>query len=385
MVKQNKYKKTNPKWQLRVGLRLSPEGPIVAHEDVKDSDLSDHYSEVWREGCLRKGYMNVSLQDLAFHLEPIIENVSDDQVCKGFIIETTNPGYYQIRKGFSIYSLNLVALRAARRLIQGKILKQGDQFHYNIFASYYKNTSLKIKGERSTNCLQNCTIKEKQKHPLAYVKLPLAPLLKIAKAMNMEDDSYPVFYTHSAYKKADAISRKGADLQPTVETGALLLGILCSCPKTKEFFVIIKDVFELYDVEKKTYSLTLTGSTWMCIQNLLRNLRSNTKTCSYSIVGQCHGHNFLPEISKNSDNLQNCVISSVFVSMADRMWNSAVFHQEPCQLCHIFGLDLSGEKSNSLFGLKDGRLLQRKYYLIPDCELESIYNKVKDEVGYQRR
>lgn len=368
MVKQNRYKqKLNTKWQFRVGIHLSSEGPIVAEEDIKNSDLSGHYTEVWREGCLRKGYMKVSMQDLTFHLDPIFENGSDDQICKGFIIEMTNPEDYRVRKEFSIYSLDLVVLRVARHLMQAKVLKQGDQFYYSVIA-YHQNASCKVKQDTSA-----IKIMEKEKQPISYVKLPLAPLFDKATAINVEDDSYPVFYTHSAFNKAEEIARKGAAIKPAVETGALLLGILGSCPQSKEFFVIIKDVFELCDVDQNTYSLTLTGHTWMHIQNIVRDLQQHPETCSHNILGQCHGHNFLPGISESSDSLRSCVVNSAFVSMDDRLWNSAVFNQEPCQLCHIFGLDLSGDKVNSLFGLKDGRLLQRGYYLIPDFELESLY------------
>jgi len=163
--------------------------------------------------------------------------------------------------------------------------------------------------------------------------------------------------------RAEALSRKGADRSPPVETGALLVGPLCACPETREVFAVVTDVLELLDAEQEKYSLTLSGRTWQRIQAVVRARQSQPETRHLRILGQAHGHNFLP------DDPQVCAMagvdSSAFVSKDDRLWNSAVFSGQPYQLCMIFGLDSAGRKVQKLFGLEDGRLLERGYYVIP--------------------
>jgi hypothetical protein len=39
-------------------------------------------------------------------------------------------------------------------------------------------------------------------------------------------------------------------------------------------------------------------------------------------------------------------------------------------LCHIFGLSARAEPVDKLFGLKDGRLQARGYYVLPEFDLE---------------
>jgi hypothetical protein len=371
--KDRHNKRFNKRWRLKIVIRSSPNGPIIIEEIVRDSDLWDLYTEMWREGCLRKGYMEVSISDLTYYLEPIFENdsnISDNQVCKGFTIEITNPGNDLKRKEFSVYSLDLVALRILRGMVKTKNRKKENQLYYNVIA-YLQKESCEYEQNAYDGNAKCFRVKVKESKPLNYVRLSLESLFAQAGYKKIEDDAYPVFYTNTAFEKAEKIARKGAYINPSVETGALLIGVLGSCPKTKEFYAIIKDVFEFSEADQSMYSLTPSSRTWKCVQDYIGALRQHSETCLYKILGQCHGHNFIPEISKDSDN--KCVVSSVFVSMDDRLWNNAVFNREPCQLCHIFGFDQNGDKVDSLFGLKDGHLLQRGYYLLSEFDLKSHY------------
>ena len=61
-------------------------------------------------------------------------------------------------------------------------------------------------------------------------------------------------------------------------------------------------------------------------------------------------------------------MTSVFVSLDDRTWSKAVFSKQPWHICHIFGLNARGEPVHALFSLKENRLLQRGFYLLPDFD-----------------
>ncbi len=93
-------------------------------------------------------------------------------------------------------------------------------------------------------------------------------------------------------------------------------------------------------------------------------------TRAHRILGQCHGHNFLPAGGappcEHCPTAKVCSRTSVFVSPDDRLWSRAVFSRQPWQLCHIFGLNARGEGVGSLFGLRDGQLLERGFHVIPE-------------------
>ena len=89
------------------------------------------------------------------------------------------------------------------------------------------------------------------------------------------------------------------------------------------------------------------------------------------MVGQAHGHNWLPnngEICANCLKLETCASSSVFASLDDRVWTSAVHSREPFALCEIFGRTARGDLVHKMYGLLDGRLQERPFHLVPDFQ-----------------
>ena len=59
------------------------------------------------------------------------------------------------------------------------------------------------------------------------------------------------------------------------------------------------------------------------------------------------------------------------MSHDDWNWTRAVFRRQPWQLCHIFGLNARHERDQGLFGLRDGRLLERGYHVLEDFDPEA--------------
>src|SRR5262249_38088813 len=125
--------------------------------------------------------------------------------------------------------------------------------------------------------------------PIATVPLP--PLLDRARHHGPEDAGrHPVLYTPRAFDQAARCARKGAAEQPPVETGAVLVGDLCSCPQTGEFFVLVVDALEVQEAEQKPLSLAYSGQTWGRIQAVMRARQANPATRAQRLVGQSHGH-----------------------------------------------------------------------------------------------
>ncbi|MBW2274722.1 MAG: hypothetical protein JRG96_15755, partial [Deltaproteobacteria bacterium] len=189
-------------------------------------------------------------------------------------------------------------------------------------------------------------------------------------AHDLRTPHYPVFYTRRALVKAEVAARSGASARPPVETGGLLLGRLCWCPDTRTLYAVVEDVLEASHAEGTTYTLTFTGETWGRIQAVLRARQRQPATRTQRILGQCHGHSFLPydqgETCDGCPSQGTCKLSTAYLSESDRRWCRAVFTREPWQLSHIFGLTPRREPVSAFYGQRGAMLERRPYYLLDD-------------------
>jgi hypothetical protein len=341
---------------LAVVLRGEEGGPELTREAVSDADLLDAHSELWLAGCLRKGRPDMALEELPFRLVPLPG--SEGRRCLGFALEADGEA---ARLEFGPKALSHVASRAARRLIESEVLKAGDTYYYEVHAD--GRPPLRVAAAAGMKLSARTA-------PPAYESVELPPLLERARTVGEVDDRcHPVFYTEEALARAERLARRGADSQPPIESGAVLIGPLCSCPRTGEFFAVVCEALEVSDAEEKELSLTYSGKSWARIQAVMKARQSQPATRAHRILGQCHGHNFLPAGGappcEHCASAKVCSRTSVFVSSDDRLWSRAVFSRQPWQLCHIFGLSARGENVGALFGLRDGQLLERGFHVIP--------------------
>jgi hypothetical protein len=182
------------------------------------------------------------------------------------------------------------------------------------------------------------------------------------------EEPYPVFFTREARERAERISRKGADAQPPVETGGLLVGPLCACPETGETFSVVVDVLEATDSDATTYTLNYSGTTWARIQTILRARQAQPSTRHHRILGQCHGHNFVLLAGvppcEMCHRVEVCTRTSANLSPEDRTWCRAHFSCEPWQLSQVFGLDARTRPVETFYGQRGGSLERRSYHVV---------------------
>lgn len=335
-------------WKLSVLIYIDDDKSPAGAETVTDADLSEARSQVWFDGCIRKGHIHVGMDDLKYQVIPIV--IKGTSFCPGFLIRSSDPAGEQIQTEFGIDYLGPVAARGAEILRQAGLLGEKETYTYRVVATKPSAKDL------APSPVRRMRMTEKVK-PLTFLEMPLADLhASVAAVANDRcKDAYPVFYSNEALAKARRISRKGAACDPGVETGALLAGPLCICPDTEKVFSIVTHVFEFADSVQTPYSLAPSGETWRRIQSEIREMQAVPATRHHRALGSCHGHNFPVPESRDS---------SVFISQDDRLWSSAVFSRQPYQLCHIFGVDSSGNEDEQLYGLEQGRLRERGYYVI---------------------
>jgi hypothetical protein len=356
-----------PPWSLSIALRLQENGPEAAREAVHEADLTEAVSEAWLQCCLRKGGPDIPIDDFHPRLVPLFRKEGAPP-CTGFALETRAPTGETTRCEFSVHSLGQAATRAAQRLVASGIMKAGDTYYYELLAN--RRPTLPVPRRDGADAVGSFTIVAKNP-PLSYQQVALPPLLRKARTVGEVDErSYPVFYTEAALAQVEHYARKGSAHEKPIETGGVLIGPLCSCPETGEFFVVVGEALEVLDAEGTEFSLTYSGKSWARLQAVMRARQANPATRAHRIVGQGHGHNFLPANGappcELCSQVKECTRTSVFVSLDDRTWSKAVFHRQPWQLCHIFGLNARAEPVATLYGLRDGRLLERGYHVIPD-------------------
>jgi hypothetical protein len=359
-------------------LRREDRGAVLAHEPVTHGDLGDAMAELWFEACLRKGFGNVALSEVRAKLRPVYPNPAEGgeagRRCLGFDLETRNPKGRLSKCFFPLRSLSWVAARAARKLVSAGELKAEDTYYYELSTAAAREVGADEVAEVGTTGADP----EVSAHTIApaasgpppvTLPVPLKPLLERARsAVDLDGDHFPTFYTQEAREKAERIAREGGSSNPPVETGGLLVGPLCTCPDTGELFAVIVDVLEAANTEGTTYSLTYSGATWAQIQTVMRAKQAHPSTRGHRILGQVHGHSFLPlgglEPCEACHLVEVCTRSSAYLSLEDRDWCRAVFHRQPWQLSHIFGFDARSEHVEAFYGQMSGSLVTRGYAVL---------------------
>jgi hypothetical protein len=391
---------------LRVVLRKERRGPVIASADVLPHDLAEPLAELGFAAGLRRGFPQLALSELKARLRPVHRTTDrTGRSCSGFTLEAETPPGEITRCSFDREVFASVAARLSRELSEAGVLAAGDLYFYELELD---------PGEAEVGPLEI----EGVVAPPVPEHAPLAPLLARARAVRHDreqgladeayardprgaaagptlhgagreptrpgdglgsevlDDSshFAVFYTRRALDKAERVSRAGAAAVPAVETGGLLVGRLCWCPESRSLFGVIEDVLEASHSEATTYSLTFTGETWGRLQAVLRARRSQPATRNQRLLGQCHGHSFLPydegATCDGCPSQGSCRLSTAYLSEDDRRWCRAVFPREPWQLSHVFGLTPRREPIDAFYGQRGAVLERRGYYVIDDLHAE---------------
>jgi hypothetical protein len=357
--------------RVAVLLRGRKDGPELMREWLTEPDLRDPLSELWLHEFLRKGRPDVCLADLRPDVVPLRSDNHHER-CTGFALEASGPDGVTRRREFSVHAAAWAAARAARKLKANGRLDADVSYAYELVAAAAPPAGLQ---SAAPDAAAGMSIAERPV-PVDYLTVPLPPLMATARQVGEVDDGcFPILYTEDAFTKGERFARKGGRSQPPVETGYVLIGPLCSCPETGEFFAVVRDAIEVLDADEGEFSLSYTGQSWKRIQAMLRVLRGQPSTRADRVLGQGHGHNFpvaggAPPCEICSQ-LATCTRTNATVSEADRVWTRAVFGAQPWQMCHIFGSNGRSEPVHKLFGLRDGQLLERGFHVIPEFQFEA--------------
>lgn len=335
---------------LYVLLRRGATGPVLAIETVTVRDLEDCLAEAWFEACLRRGAPTLAFDEVDARLHPLrvsgaARSPDSAQACLGFSLEVR--GHHTV---FTNLALETVAQRAELQLRKSGALAATEN-------AYYELASEPV--DVVTDVVERPGRAEPPRLLARELPEPLVPA-------SADDGDYPVFYTPAARAKAEGIARKGGAESPPVETGGLLVGPLCRCPLSGEVFAVVEDVLAATHAKEKAYSLTFSGATWERIQAVMAERTKDPATSHQRILGQTHGHSFLPLEADASAAVRRELadLHTAFMSAEDLHFCRAVFAGEPWQLSHVFGLTAHGGEVDAFFGQRGGVLVPRSYRIL---------------------
>lgn len=355
---------------LEVCVRKEPNGAVLRSCPLAMAQLAEFAAEVWHQVFLRRGFADVPLHAVPIKMLPIHSKGTAGPLA-GFTIHTVNPAGRKFRVDFTKRAVEQTALQLAQELIATGYLQLGDNYYYELLLAKAGKRTVHD-GPQIGSRVSITT----EAAPLKYLSVDLAPLLRASKAIGPQTENLgQVFYTEGAFQRAERFSRQGGNQQPPIETGCMLVGTLCSCPQTGEFFPVVTDVLEAQDAQSKKLSLEFTGKTWNRMQAIMRAKQAQPASATLRFLGQAHGHPFLPLDGAPPCDVclqkKECPRSSCFVSFDDSTWSRAVFPRQPWHLCHIFGLNARGDHVNKLFGQHNGNLNERGYRILPEFNFET--------------
>ena len=333
-------------------------GRRLAEQPLDAADFLPVTTEFWRDQYLRAGQPAVAFEDLSFEVHPGRE--TSDGRLETFVVEGRRPAEAgrAHRQTFTARALVERAEEAARELVAAGRLAAGSSFVYDVaLPAPFEIPPLRAPGDDAPAAAG-----------LPHVVYPLARLKAQAAlrgaAPGAEAGGFPVFYAADALARAERFSRAGWQHAPPIETGAVLLGFLCACPSSGEFFVLVSEALQLQAAEATKFQLAYSMETWARIRAHLDRRRAS----GIQAIGQCHGHNFVPGthtcVCERCQRRELCNLTTAFLSEEDRLFMRSVFPFLPLQVAHVFGLDARGARHEGVYTLRDGRLQPQGYYQI---------------------
>ncbi|MHC4854560.1 MAG: hypothetical protein ACYTF5_21365 [Planctomycetota bacterium] len=364
--------------RLVVDLRAERGGPVLATEPVRSGDLQEAVGEIWWRGYARRGAFAADVHAMEVSLQPVMRETAEvagevagkaDGKTDGKTAgnEDAEPVNQRPCPGFV---LSPVAQRGATELLRRGVLRETDTFYYELRAVGPAPSGPRpIQRSVSTKG----TVLSRSRDT-SFEVLPLAALMECSRPVGTTvPGDHQLFYTETALQRAESIARRGEQLEPAVESGGVLMGLLCWCPVAGDAFVVVVDALEAQDASQHEFSLSFSGKTWLRLQAVLRARRAQPGEGALRILGQTHGHPFSAgEPCAACPQTPDCPKHTALLSEDDRRWSRAVFAGQPWQVGHLWGINARGEPTANVYGLSGGRLEPRGYRVIADADLKRI-------------
>jgi hypothetical protein len=358
---------------LAIHVRAESGGPVIATEAVRETDLRDAVSELWWQADARRHRLDRRPEDMVVTVDPVLGETADPEGasaagpprCRGFVLTTTGADGHDVALTCPLATLYPVAQRAAAEPRRRGVVGATASVYYD---------------------LRPCDVAPVDRPParagevlgrsrnLEVEALSLAALRSQSRAVGeAAPGSHHLFFTDAALERAEYIARRGESLDPRVETGGVLVGLIGYCDAANDSFVVVIDALEARDAEHREFSLTFHSQTWQQLESIVRVRSGQPGDRALRLLGQVHGHPFdAGSPCAACHETPDCPKHTAYLSEDDRHWSRAVFCGQPWQVGQLFGVDAKGEPTSAVYGLSGGRLETRGYRVIAESDLQAI-------------
>ncbi len=203
-----------------------------------------------------------------------------------------------------------LAVEISTTLVEQKILKSGELFHFKLFA--YRNASAPSAAGPSF------TVRDTSP-PMPFVDSSLAALRAGAVASDdPQDGEVPVFVPQRVLDEVESLTREAGAL----ETGGILIGRMHRDAAVPEIAVVITAQIPARFTESKTTSLTFTAETWTAVRAAL-DLRNSSEM----MLGWWHSHPSFAFCNAEcpAERRRECALQKPFLSNDDVLLHRTVF------------------------------------------------------------
>lgn len=337
-------------------------------------DVPQSYLESAREQTIfsaqRRGLLGADSNAACLVEQPVFVSHEGDQIHG--VKMAVGGGPQRVELQFDLNLFEPFASVVTADLLKSKQLAPDDRVGYRVFA-------------RSAAAGQPAddVVSQVWREPLAWADGRLDDWLAAAQAEDpVNSHDYPLFILEGeVLQRVQTLSWK--DRQH--EAGCWLLGSLFRHDGPEpEIFGVIHTALEAHGLKHDRFGLGLSSETYVQLRAQIQRRRGplfkEGRTWELE-MGFCHSHPFLPselyghDACTGCEKLDECDLSSAFLSAADARFHAAIFASAPYAIQMVLGLTPRGQFDLRIYCLDGGRFRRRGFHRVvqpPNGALEHL-------------
>jgi hypothetical protein len=351
--------------QLVLEIAKPDDGLLLARVPLQYADFQLARDEAWWRG-VRAGTLEADLSLYQLRVKP--GQADDKGRCIGLSIEIEGNGKC-FERPFPPQSMSAVAQRKVLELVNQKVMKLGETYHYylqSVPVESAESTEPRVHGAKAKGLFEPPVFESAR---LAECLAKSQPIIGAAEPPEpWAEPTFEIFVTEQVWDEGRKLAHRG----DKNESAALYTGRLFRDTDSPEVFVVWDACLEAKQAVEEEYSVTFTGETWAQARQMLdlRRKRINPRELFCASV---HRHPWFPEADSQGRRMceacaaaKYCGRSTAHPSTADFQWHRTVFTGQPWATLLIWGYNAREQEEFRLYGLENASFKERTIRLLTE-------------------